>query len=82
LWGGVLVHIGLTGLAGAELDHVVIALDEWDQPEQQQVLHSFLQPIGIVAHRLDKQVNPFLGAEGLAFLNVVVQREPNDLKGG
>jgi hypothetical protein len=46
------------------------------------VLNSFLQPIGIVAYSLDKQVDPFLGCEGFAFLDVVVQREPDDLKGG
>ena len=41
-----------------------------------------LKPVGVVAHRLDEQVNPLLGRKGFPFLDVIIHREASHLKRG
>jgi len=57
------VHVRLTRALGAELQQVVVALAEGDQPDQGQQFAPPRERLGVEAHALHEHVQPLIGAE-------------------
>ena len=57
------VDVGLARALGAQLQQVVVALAERDQPDQGEQLAPPREGLGIKAHALHEHVHPLIGAE-------------------
>ena len=73
--------VGLAGALGAELDEVVVALDERDQAHELEELAATAEQFGVEPDGLHEQVDPLIGGEPATRLEVTVEVEVRQLDG-
>ena len=69
----------LAGALGPELDEVVVALDERDEPHELEELAATAEQFGVEADGLHEEVDPLIGGEPAARLEVLLHVELREL---
>ena len=69
----------LAGALRPQLDQVVVALAERNQTDQLQQLIALAEHLRVKADALDQQVDPLIGGELLAGIQVALEVEAGDL---
>jgi len=73
------VDVRLTGALGTQLQQVVVALAEWDQPDQGEQLAPPSEGLGVKPHALHEHIHPLIGAELRAGLQELLMVHPGHL---
>src|SRR5690606_31712610 len=73
------VDVRFAGSLGAKLDQVVVALAKRDQADQLGQLAALAEHLRVEADALHQQVDPLVGGELFAGLNIAVEIEMGEL---